>query len=64
MDDSQAFLCVWIEEIDGCTCEVRAKHKTLSMVSCVWVNFGLKIGVNSVSIPSMLVWMKLHPFPC
>ena len=23
MDDSQAFLCVWIEEIDGCTCEVR-----------------------------------------
>ncbi|XP_065882725.1 uncharacterized protein [Dysidea avara] len=21
MDDSQAFLCVWIDEIDGCTCE-------------------------------------------
>lgn len=46
MDDSQAFLCVWIEEIDGCTCEVRANTKPCQWPLVCWVK---KIDVNNVN---------------
>lgn len=70
MDDSQAFLCVWIEEIDGCTCEVR----TFSVL-CVILLWTLGImcmehfdqhsvtvlSVNSVKVAFVLVLIDCIP---